>query len=231
MPQASRLKPYLSAPSSSGAAPSAANADPSTLPDLAGYLSHRKSTVDERRAHGLLRALRRTCEELDRRAGETESYMWRDPEEEERDADKLRRKKVFDRIDQELESDEEKGAVFGETKSGREGRGELAYERGTSGTVVELEEDDAEEDATEAASGAAERRTAAQVKQDEADEAEEWFAMDVRDILPPLLLLARIMTELTALCHRSALDSRSCSRTSATSTSGSLSPVLTLTRY
>ncbi|GAA5937541.1 hypothetical protein JCM3775_001263 [Rhodotorula graminis] len=200
VPQASRLKPYLSIPSSSiGITSTAANADPSTLPDLAGYLSHLKSSVDERRAHGILRALRRTCEELDRRAGETESYMWRDPDEEEREADKKRRRKVFDRIDQELESDEEKGAVFGESKSGTEGRGELAYERGTSGVVVELEGDDDDDDdeqekerAEEAEEKVArERRTAAQAKQDEEDEAAEWFEMDVRSRLALMLTYLR----------------------------------------
>lgn len=194
VPQASRLKPYLSVPTSSGGSTSAANADPSTLPDLAGYLSHLKSSVDERRAHGILRALRRTCEELDRRAGETESFMWRDPDEEEREADKKRRRKVFDRIDQELESEEEKAAVFGESKSGREGRGELAYERGTSGTVVDIEEDDEDEDEQEKERAEAEeetaarqRRAAAQVKQDDEDEAAEWFEMDVRPSFLSLL--------------------------------------------
>ncbi|GAA5840287.1 hypothetical protein JCM9279_002336 [Rhodotorula babjevae] len=198
VPPASRLKPYLSVPTSSGGSSSAANADPSTLPDLAGYLSHLKSSVDERRAHGILRALRRTCEELDRRAGETESYMWRDPDEEEREADKKRRRKVFDRIDQELESDEEKGTVFGETKSGKEGRGELAYERGTSGTVVDIEEDDDDDDGKEAneraedeETAAQPRRTAAQVKQDEEDEAAEWFEMDVRSRLALMLTYLR----------------------------------------
>ncbi|GAA5897301.1 hypothetical protein JCM8208_003782 [Rhodotorula glutinis] len=198
VPQASRLKPYLSVPSSSGGTTSsAAKADPSTLPDLAGYLSHLKSSVDERRAHGILRALRRTCEELDRRAGETDSYMWRDPDEEEREADKKRRRKVFDRIDHELESDEDKGTVFGETETGREGRGELAYERGTSGVVVELEGDDDDDEqekerAEEAEEEAArERRTAARVKQDEEDEAAEWFEMDVRSRLALMLTYLR----------------------------------------
>ncbi|BGP40099.1 hypothetical protein JCM10450v2_004079 [Rhodotorula kratochvilovae] len=189
VPQPSRLKPYLSAPSSTSGGASSASADPSTLPDLAGYLSHLKSTVDERRAHGLLRALRRTCEELDRRAGETESYMWRDPEEEARDADKKRRRRVFDRIDQELESDEEKGAVFGEEKSGREGRGALAYDRGTSGTVVEVE--DEEEGGAEKGGEGPKRTSAADVQRDEADEAEEWFAMDVRSRLALMLTYLR----------------------------------------
>ncbi|GAA6053020.1 hypothetical protein JCM3770_002386 [Rhodotorula araucariae] len=188
VPQPSRLKPYLSVPSSSsGTAASSVNADPSTLPDLAGYLSHLKSTVDERRAHGLLRALRRTCEELDRRAGETESYMWRDPDDEARDADKKRRRKAFDRIDHELESDEDKEAAFGEAaKSGRQGRGELAYERGTSGTVVDVDEDD--EGMAETGGDA---QAAVPTQRDEADEADEWFAMDVRSRLALMLTYLR----------------------------------------
>ncbi|BGP16211.1 hypothetical protein JCM10213v2_004209 [Rhodosporidiobolus nylandii] len=133
------------------------------LPDLEGYLSHLKSSMDARRAYGVLRSARRTLEELDRRNGVEDSCMWRDPEEESREKERFERRKLFDRVDDELDSDDERkaGREDGKAKGGKKGKGKggLEYEQGMSGTVVDLEEERG-------------------MGKDE--EEEEWMAMDVQ---------------------------------------------------
>lgn len=128
--------------------------------------------MDERRAYGLLRSLRRTCEELDRRAGIEDSPMWRDPDEEEREQQRVRNRKMFDRIDTELDSDDERkvAADSGKAEAKKAGRGELAYEIGTSETVVESESDEE--------SAPAEQPAQAAHPAEDPDEEAEWFSYD-----------------------------------------------------
>lgn len=129
---------------------------------LSAYLASVKSTVNDRKVHGYLRSLRRTCEELDRRAGIEESIMWRDPDEESRQEDKAFRRRAFLRGD--ADYDAELG-VDVEAERAREDdmprRTALSYEQGLSETVI----DNPEEDENEA------QRVKA--------EQEEWFSMDV----------------------------------------------------
>ncbi|GAA6024639.1 hypothetical protein JCM10207_003907 [Rhodosporidiobolus poonsookiae] len=137
------------------------------LPDLEGYLAHIKSSMDAKRAWGLLRSLRRTCEELDRRAGIDDSVMWRDPDEEEREEQRTKRRRLFDRLDGELDSDDERKAEqVAERRKQKRRETELAYETGQSETVVDPDDDD--QGATEGQGGA------------DADEEAEWMAMDVQ---------------------------------------------------
>lgn len=153
IPQQTRARPFPShlLPNSSS----------EPLPDLSEYLSHLKSSMDTRRAFGLLRSARRTCEELDRRAGIDENVMWRDPEEEKREEEGRQRRRLFDRLDGELEEEEERKARV----EGRRKKSELEYEKGESGTVVDGESD------KEGVGGGAGPRGA--------DEA-EWLELDVR---------------------------------------------------
>lgn len=169
------------------------------LPDLQGYLARIKSSMDERRAYGLLRSLRRTCEELDRRAGIEDSPMWRDPEEEERERVRVRNRKLFDRIDTELASDDDDGAgpggaqqarageSFGTTaaaaaaaRDGKVGRGELSYAIGLSDTVVDGPDDPP---SPAVAAPVSPSTSAAAVRGNPDAEAEEeeaeWFSFDV----------------------------------------------------
>ncbi|BGP32101.1 hypothetical protein JCM10296v2_003880 [Rhodotorula toruloides] len=193
VPQPKRFLPYLSAPSSSGPT-SAQDAHYASLPlpDLEGYLSRLRSTMDDRRAFGLLRSARRTCEELDRRAGIEDSPMWRDPEEVEREEERKNRRRLFERVDKEVESDEEDGkkgeSLFGakedEVPRGKEGKGDLAYETGVSATVVETEEEEAESGAGQ--HGPTGERTALDV-----EEEAEWFSYDVRTRLALTLTYLR----------------------------------------
>ncbi|GAA5881200.1 hypothetical protein JCM3774_000651 [Rhodotorula dairenensis] len=181
VPQAKRFRTYFS----SSATDAAGNLDSSTagdpLPDLQGYLARVKSSMDERRAYGLLRSLRRTCEELDRRAGIEDSPMWRDPDEEEREQQRVRNRKMFDRIDTELDSDDERKPAGDPDKAElrKAGRGDLAYEIGTSRTIVETE-DDASSRAEEASQPA-----------EDPDEEAEWFSYDIRSRLALTLTYLR----------------------------------------
>ncbi|GAA5876004.1 hypothetical protein JCM8547_000675 [Rhodosporidiobolus lusitaniae] len=142
------------------------------LPDLSSYLSHLKSTLDSKRAFGLLRNARRTCEDLDRRNGVEENVMWRDPEEEQREREREGRKRLWDKVDEEVDSeDERKGEETERRREKRrkekEDRGEgLGYETGVSGTVVETEEE--REEDREGGEKSAE------------EEEKEWFDMDVQ---------------------------------------------------
>ncbi|GJN90475.1 hypothetical protein Rhopal_003486-T1 [Rhodotorula paludigena] len=192
VPQPKRLRPYLTTPSSASASSSStAHAQDATpLPDLDAYLAHLRSTMDERRAHGLLRALRRTCEELDRRAGmgdgDAGSFMWRDRGEDEREQERGRRRRLFDRLDAEVDSDddddEEEARRNREREGGVVGRGELAYESGTSRTVVDP-------DGADGGAGPAAARAGRSVE--DVEEEEEWFAMDVRTRLALMLTYLR----------------------------------------
>ena len=171
VPQAKRFRTYFSSSSTDVAG----NLDTSTagdpLPDLQGGLARVKSSMDERRAYGLLRSLRRTCEELDRRAGIEDSPMWRDPDEEEREQQRVRNRKMFDRIDTELDSDDERKVTASDKAEAKKaGRGELAYEIGTSQTVVDSDSDEESAPAEQAAQ-------AAQPAEDPDEEA-EWFSYD-----------------------------------------------------
>lgn len=138
--------------------------------------------MDERRAHGLLRALRRTCEELDRRAGmgdgDAGSFMWRDRGEDEREQERGRRRRLFDRLDAEVDSDDdgdEEARRKCEREGGVVGRGELAYESGTSRTVVDPDGADGHS----GDSGAGPAAAGAGRSAEDVEEEEEWFAMDV----------------------------------------------------
>lgn len=198
VPQPKRFLPYLSAPSSSSAAATyAQDAHYASLPlpDLEGYLSRLRSTMDDRRAFGLLRSARRTCEELDRRAGIEDSPMWRDPEEVERDEERKNRRRLFERVDKEVESDEEDvkkaESLFGakvedEVPRGKKGRGDLAYETGVSATVVETEDEEAE-------SAARQQVPAGERTVQDVEEEAEWFSYDVRalSVYPSLCSLTR----------------------------------------
>ncbi|GAA5967593.1 hypothetical protein JCM8115_006995 [Rhodotorula mucilaginosa] len=184
VPQAKRFRTYFSSSSTDVAG----NLDTSTagdpLPDLQGYLARVKSSMDERRAYGLLRSLRRTCEELDRRAGIEDSPMWRDPDEEEREQQRVRNRKMFDRIDTELDSDDERKVTASDKAEAKKaGRGELAYEIGTSQTVVDSDSDEESAPAEQAAQ-------AAQPAEDPDEEA-EWFSYDIRSRLALTLTYLR----------------------------------------
>ena len=123
------------------------------LPSTDSFLTRMRSSVDDRRAFGLLKSARRTCEELDRRAGVEDSAMWRDPEERDADERRAKRRKVDDRAEEGEEADE----LLEGTRPRR--KGALGYETGLSATVV----DDGEED---------EDAKAAR------DEEDDWFSMD-----------------------------------------------------
>lgn len=168
VPQAKRFRTYFSSSSTdpAGHADTSTAGDP--LPDLQGYLARVKSSMDERRAYGLLQSLRRTCEELDRRAGIEDSPMWRDPDEEAREQQRVRNRKMFDRLDTELDSDDERKTVADPDRGERKkaGRGDLAYEVGTSRTVVETEDDES------ARAGEPTQPV------EDADEEAEWFSYD-----------------------------------------------------
>lgn len=94
--------------------------------------------------------------------------MWRDPEEEKREQEGKERRRLFDRLDGELEEEEERKARV----EGRRKKGELDYEKGVSETVVDGYSD--EERTGGGAGGAG------------GTEEEEWLAMDVRCSFFPL---------------------------------------------
>ncbi|GAA6063590.1 hypothetical protein JCM10212_000194 [Sporobolomyces blumeae] len=180
-----RLYPSASAPGSTSLAPD--EVDDTPLPDLSSFLAHIRSTMDDKRAYGILRSCRRTLEELDRKVGGIEDNpMWRDPDEEEREERKVQNRKLFDRIDKELESDQE-GEGGKATDGGRREvteRTEMDYVKGISGTVVELEEEAAEREREfkKAQEIEKEQRRVERLSRarDEAEEEEEWFAIDVK---------------------------------------------------
>ncbi|KAM0791200.1 hypothetical protein ACM66B_005682 [Microbotryomycetes sp. NB124-2] len=135
------------------------------------YLESVRSNVDERKAFGYLRSLRRTCEELDRRNGIEDSPMWKDPEELDREQAAAIRRKAFIRDD----DDEDNGAASrggessetGAIGQGRRSRGGLEYDRGLNNTVVDDPEQETQAETSD-------------IDQEKAEEEREWFAMDVR---------------------------------------------------
>lgn len=68
------------------------------------YLAAVREGFDDRRAEGVLKGARRTCEELDRRIGMEKSVMWLDPFEVEKD---MRRKIQAKRLGEYVSDDEE----------------------------------------------------------------------------------------------------------------------------
>jgi len=76
------------------------------------YLATVRESFDDRRAEGVLRGARRTCEELDRRIGMVKSVMWLDPFE----VEKEMRKKLQARRLGEYVSDDEDEVEFDDLK-------------------------------------------------------------------------------------------------------------------
>ncbi|KAK4053890.1 hypothetical protein OIO90_003727 [Microbotryomycetes sp. JL221] len=134
------------------------------------YLDSVRANMDERKAHGYLRSLRRTCEELDRRNGIDDSPMWKDPEELEREQDQAIRRLAFIRDDDDDDV---------ENSDSHYNQGRLSYEKGLSSTVVEEDEEEAELDYKGKEDAAAD------------EEQREWFAMDVRTRLGHMLRYLR----------------------------------------
>lgn len=117
--------------------------------------------------------------------------MWLDPEEVEREEIKFRNKRLFERLDRELEGDQEKG-VSEEEREKRRDKSELDYLRGRSETVVELDEE-REEREDEERTKDEERRVRKEREGQEEQETQNWFAMDVSFKIPcpsPLLSAA-----------------------------------------
>ncbi|KAK4048344.1 hypothetical protein OIV83_004866 [Microbotryomycetes sp. JL201] len=146
-------------------------ANPLPPEQLQAYLDSVRSNVDERKAFGYLRSLRRTCEELDRRNGIQDSPMWKDPDELEREQVAVIRRRAFLR-----DNEDENVAVGALTSSSstnarqREGSAGLAYDKGLSHTVVDSREDDEQAGTNDAVDETAKSHA----------EEQEWFAMDVR---------------------------------------------------
>lgn len=122
-------KPRPLPPAVLAAAQAAAASAP--LADVNLYLARNSSSHDENRCKGSLRALRKTCEELDRRNGIEESVMWREPESLEREAREERRRLAYKGTDHELE--EERIQVAD--------KGDLRYATGINQVVVDDEEE------------------------------------------------------------------------------------------
>ncbi|KAL8279948.1 hypothetical protein RQP46_007529 [Phenoliferia psychrophenolica] len=145
-------------PSVLAAAEAARAANP--LPDINLYLSRNLGLFNERKAFGILRSVRKTLEELDRRAGIEDSVMWKAPEDQVRDERRDRAKRAFRGGD--VDPDEDWGVdVKGEREEQDRGRG-LDYEKGLSGVVVDEDGDGEEGD---------------EAKLDREEEA-EWLAFD-----------------------------------------------------
>ncbi|GAA5983685.1 hypothetical protein JCM10908_000380 [Rhodotorula pacifica] len=193
VPQAKRFRTYFSSSTTDAAGNPDSSSAGDPLPDLQGYLSRVKSSMDERRAFGLLRSLRRTCEELDRRAGIEDSPMWRDPDEEEREEQRLRNRQMFDRIDTELDSDDERKVAGGTGKAKRKqaGGGDLTYKVGMSRTVVDSDDDEEEEQEKEEGEARAARVRSGNVAAEDIDEEAEWFSYDIRSRLALTLTYLR----------------------------------------
>ncbi|GAA5844361.1 hypothetical protein JCM5353_004361 [Sporobolomyces roseus] len=175
-------KPLIYPSLSSGLASSSSSREPHTidstpLPNLDQFLFHIRSSIDSKRAFGILKSCRRTLEELDRRNGIEMNPMWLDPEEVEREEIKFRNKRLFERLDRELEGDQEKG-VSEEEREKRRDKSELDYLRGRSETVVELDEE-REEREDEERTKDEERRVRKEREGQEEQETQNWFAMDV----------------------------------------------------
>lgn len=147
----------------------AAGASPAQLVEAADYRARARDEFDERKAEGVLRGARRTCEELDRRVGievrldifptivhlaltiAQASYMWLDPEQVEKDA---RRKQQARRLGETVSDDSDL---------------ELDANDGLSRTVVEVGDD-----------ATSEKRLR---------EKEAWLALDVRCVPDPSIAI------------------------------------------
>lgn len=154
--------------------------DSTPLPSLSSFLSHIRSTIDSKRAFGILKSCRRTLEELDRRQGIEENVMWFDPEELERQEREFKNKRLFEQLDEEVESEEEQEEGDDRKLEKRREKSELDYLRGRSDTVVDDPEDEElkrEQEEFEKEKERKEQRIREQGLKKE--EKEEWFAMDV----------------------------------------------------
>ncbi|KAM0749700.1 hypothetical protein T439DRAFT_381272 [Meredithblackwellia eburnea MCA 4105] len=114
------------------------------LPDVHLYLERNRGSFDERKAQGVLRSVRKTLEELDRRNGIEDSIMWKAPEDAIKLEKKMRARRAY------LGGDADPDADFGvDVAAEREdedlrkkNKGSLAYETGLSETVVDEEDDE-----------------------------------------------------------------------------------------
>lgn len=112
--------------------------------------------------------------------------MWFDPDEVEREEREFKNKRLFERLDKEVEeSSEEEEAIDGdETTTGRKEKrkekSELDYLRGKSDTVVDDPEDERVRHEMETEVKEKERREQKSREQGlKKEEKEEWFSMDV----------------------------------------------------
>jgi len=113
--------------------------------------------------------------------------MWFDPDEVEREEREFKNKRLFERLDKEVEeSSEEEEAIDGddETTTGRKEKrkekSELDYLRGKSDTVVDDPEDERVRHEMETEMKEKERREQKSREHGlKKEEKEEWFSMDV----------------------------------------------------
>ena len=98
--------------------------------------------------------------------------MWLDPDEVEREEAKYRNKKLFEKLDKELDGEEVQEKVSEERRE----KSELDYLRGRNETVVELDEEVEEREKRDREEQRIERK---EREGEEKREEEEWFAMDV----------------------------------------------------
>ncbi|GAA5894148.1 Cmg1p [Sporobolomyces salmoneus] len=176
-----RAPPSVPSPASSST-PGEFTIDSTPLPSLSSFLSHIRSTITSKKAYGILKSCRRTLEELDRRNGieEGENVMWFDPDELEREEREFRNKRLFERLDKEVESEEETELGDSEKFEKRKEKSELDYLRGRSETVVDDPEDEEQREREEELKR--ERGKRELEKREEGtrkEEREEWFGMDV----------------------------------------------------
>ncbi|GAA5959225.1 hypothetical protein JCM3765_005113 [Sporobolomyces pararoseus] len=166
--------------STPGDSTSISSIDSTPLPSLSSFLSHIRETIDSKRAFGILKSCRRTLEELDRRQGIEENVMWFDPDELERQEREFRNKRLFEQLDQEVESEEEKEEGEDRNVEKRREKSELDYLRGRSDTVVDDPEDEELRREREDLEKEKERKEQKIKEQGlKKEEKEEWFAMDV----------------------------------------------------
>ncbi|GAA5925193.1 Cmg1p [Sporobolomyces koalae] len=164
--------------------------DSTPLPDLDRFLTHVRATIDSKRAFGILKSLRRTLEELDRRNGVDENPMWHDPDDHGSDPEvnEFRNKRLFARLDKEIEAssdDDDENEGQGGTR--RDGRGqeqrreqsELDYLRGKSDTVVDNEEEEQERERQLEQQRQLERAERKAARGSLEQEQAEWFAFDI----------------------------------------------------
>lgn len=154
----SSKRPTAFPPTLLAAAEAARAAHP--LPDVNQYLERNLGLFNERKAIGILRSVRKTLEELDRRAGMEDSVMWKAPEDKAREDGRERARRAFRGGDADPEDDFGVDVAAERKAEDRRGKG-LEYDRGVSGVVVDQDSDDDE------------------AKRDQ-EEEQEWLAFDVR---------------------------------------------------